>query len=623
MELAETTGETDLARVARLNLAAWPRELPRQRVAFPHAQQPRLAAFHPDGTHMVTAGRGSAVQLWNTITHEKVRTYRPGIIKPLYRLTGVTYWTVAISPNGKSIAAGSSEGSITVWNTDSPEPRMSFEAVEGEENVWSVAFAPDGTLWANDGQSGLKQWNIQGSKPKLVRHGRPTSETRAGILQVIAVAPDGQRIYTGDRAGVIREWDAETAVEVRNWDAGGWVQDLAVSPDGKRLAATGPSGIARIIDLNANRVERDINLASAYGNGIAFAPTAPFLLTSDGDGTVRTWHRETGMPIGQPFRFSGEVTKIRFRPGSEEFAVPAGHSVFLCQVPDPPGDLVTAGYGQRVRGLDLSPTGKQVAISDDEGFELFDPFTAKRLQRVDYTFRWPYYRRQDAPLTLRFDPDPKRPRVFRGTRSGLDYLAVPGGHWAKPVAASGLDRIGRIDFLDGGRIVLAADDRLVARWDAELRHRPTVVPIEQVPPGVELRALAARPDGQEVLIAFANRVVFLDPETLKSKRPGWTTGDEILDAKYTPDGTKVLIGRRDNVAELRNAKDGTPAARPMPHGKAVLAVAISPDGKLLLTGSRDGTARFWDAQTGLPIGAPCATSVRSRISSTRRMAITP
>jgi WD40 repeat protein len=604
VELAEATGGTDLARVARLNLAAWPRELPRQRVAFPHAQQPRLAAFHPDGTHMVTAGRGSAVQLWNTSTKRKVRTYRPGIIKPFYRLTGVTYWTVAISPDGKSIAAGSSEGSITVWNTDSPDPRMSFDAVEGEENVWSVAFAPDGTLWANDGQSGLKQWNIQGLKPKLVRHGQPTSETRAGILQVIAVAPDGRRIYSGDRAGAILEWNAEKATELRNWDAGGWVQDLAVSPDGKRIAATGPAGIARIINLDANRVERDIDLASVYGNGIAFAPTAPFLLTSDGDGTVRTWHRESGMPIGQPFRFSGEVTKIRFRPGSEEFAVPAGNSVFLCKIPDPPGDLVTAGYGQRVRGLDIAPTGKQVAISDDEGFELLDPFTARRLQRVDYSFSWPYYRRQDAPLTLRFDPNPKRPRVFRGTRSGLDYLAVPGGHWAKTVAASGLDRIGRIDFLDGGRIVLAADDRLVARWDAEFRHRPTVEPVENMPAGVEVRALAARPDGQEVLIAFANRVVFLDPETLKPRRPGWTTGDEILDTKYTPDGTRVLIGRRDNVAELRNAKDGALAARPMPHGKAVLAVAVSPDGKVLLTGSRDGTARFWDAQTGLPIGAP-------------------
>jgi eukaryotic-like serine/threonine-protein kinase len=66
----------------------------------------------------------------------------------------------------------------------------------------------------------------------------------------------------------------------------------------------------------------------------------------------------------------------------------------------------------------------------------------------------------------------------------------------------------------------------------------------------------------------------------------------------------VLLARRDNMAELRDAATGALAARPLPHGKAVLAVAVSPDGTVLLTGSRDGTARFWDAATGLPLGAP-------------------
>jgi eukaryotic-like serine/threonine-protein kinase len=67
----------------------------------------------------------------------------------------------------------------------------------------------------------------------------------------------------------------------------------------------------------------------------------------------------------------------------------------------------------------------------------------------------------------------------------------------------------------------------------------------------------------------------------------------------------VLIGRRDNVAELLDATKGEPtAARPMPHARAVTAVAVHPGGALLLTGSRDGTARFWDAATGLPLGAP-------------------
>lgn len=613
VELAEATGAHDLARVARVNIASWPRELPRTTQAFPHAQQPRLAAFLPDGQHMVTAGRGSAVHLWHIPTRSRVRTYRPLIQKPLYRFSGITYWTVAASRDGRTIAAGSSDGHITIWNTDSPEPRLTFDALDGnEENVWTVAFAPDGSLWANDGRGGLRRWKVSGPKPVLLAHAVPPGRATA-ILQMLTISRNGSRLYSGDRAGVIREWDAATAVELRTWNAGGWVQDLALSPDDKYVAATGPEGIARVIDLNADRVALDINLASAYGNGIAFAPTAPYIVTSDGDGNVRTWHRDTGMQIGLPIRFLGEVTRIRFRPGSDEFAVPAGNSMYLCSVLDPPYDVVTGGYGRRLRGLDLSPGGDLVAVSDDDGFELFNPFTYLRLQRVDYNFCWPFYRRLEPPLLVRFDPDPRRSRVFRGTRGGLDHLEVPNGQRPRVVPSFRLGRVNQIDFLQGGKEIVAANGSVVARWDTVALRQSAVAPLKDLPAGFEIRALAARPDGGEFLIAFGNRVVFFDPVTLTPVVDrcgwlpwprGWRTGDEILDAKYSPNGATVLIARRDNRAELRDARTGALVIPPLEHGKAVLAVAVSPDGRVLLTASRDGTARFWDAATGLPLGAP-------------------
>jgi WD40 repeat protein len=613
VELAEETGAGDLARVARANIAAWPRELTRGRREFPHSHQPRLTAFHPDGRHMVTAGRGSTVHLWDTKTRTKVRTYRPLIRKPLYRLTGVTYWTVAMSPDGRTIAAGSSDGAITIWDTDAEEPRLGFDALGFDENVWSVVFAPDGTVWANDGRAGLKRWKLTGREAKLVFHAVPRSPDAVAMLQVLAISRDGTRIYSGDRAGILREWDAVAGKELRAWNTGGWIQDLALSPEGTHVAAVGPEGVARVIDLTANRVALEISLASAYGNGIAFAESAPYLLTSDGDGNVRTWHRDTGMQIGLPIRFSGEVTRIRFRPGSDEFAVPAGDAVFLCTVPDPPYDLVSAGYGRRLRGLDISPDGNRVAASDDDGFELFDPLARKRLQRVDYTFSWPHYRLVEPPLTIRFDPDPVRSRVYRGIRGGFDHLAIPYGVGPRFVPSFGIGYVKHIDFLNGGNDVLVADGKVVTRWKAASLRDPIVAPVEPFSAGFEIRALAARLDNREVLVAYSKRVLFLDPDTLRPLPDrtgwlphlrGWAAGDEILDAKYSPDSSRVLIARRDNRAELRDARTGALVIPPLQHRKAVLAVSVSPDGRVLFTASRDGTARFWDAATGLPLGAP-------------------
>src|SRR5262249_24728257 len=119
------------------------------------------------------------------------------------------------------------------------------------------------------------------------------------------------------------------------------------------------------------------------------------------------------------------------------------------------------------------------------------------------------------------------------------------------------------------------------------------------PAGVDLHALALRPDKKELLVGYGNQIIFLKPETLARARPGWTTDNEILDAQYTPDGQNVFIGRSNNVAELRKASDGSLVGQSMTHERAVVSVAVSPDGTMLLTGSRDQTARFWDAATGL------------------------
>ena len=379
-------------------------------------------------------------------TSAKVRTYKPLIQKALFRITGVTYWTVAFSPDGRTIAAGSSDGQITVWNTDSPEPRLGFDALDVDENVWAVAFAPDGTLWANDGRDGLKRWSISGQKPKLIarafhRRALPRAYCRCwqfpgtGSDSIAAIAP-------GQSAN-------GTEARLRSSGAGTQAAGCRISHSHPRKHTSRPPG------PRASRESSIFPRTVSLSTSVLPAPTAtespshsppPTLFTSDGDGNVRTWHRDTGMQIGLPIRFSGEVTKIRFRPNSDEFAVPAGDSIFLCSVPDPPYDVVTAGYGRRLRGLDISPRGDRVAVSDDDGFELFDPFTRRRLQRVDYNFCWPYYRRQEQPLTMRFDPDPSRPRVFRGTRGGFDRLAVPDGVRAQAVPSFRLGHVNRIDL---------------------------------------------------------------------------------------------------------------------------------------------------------------------------------
>ena len=598
VELAQASNAADLERAARVNLAAWTRELPPPRRPFPHTGQPRLAAFLPDGKRMVTAGREGELFLWNLATGEKLRTYKPApILVPFLIDPTKTYWTVAVSPDGSTIAAGASDGRVVLWNVDASEHRLAFDTVSSNKEVWSVAYAPDGTLWVADGD-GVARWDLT-AKPKP----KPVARLNAGaIVNVLVLSPDGKRVYTGDRVGLVREFEAQKNTLVRERQVGNWVQDLAMSPDGTRLAGTGPDGFARVFDLTGERATVEIPLAGANGNGIAFAPKRPFVLTSDGDGNVRFWHQDTGHTIGIPMRFLGEVTRMRFRPDSDEFAVPAGDTVYVCGVPDPPSDLIYTGRGTRIRGLDFSPDGERIAVAAEEAFEVFDT-AGHSVQRLAH-FR-PKFPRMSSPLFARFDPDPARSRVFRGTRNGLDWIAVPNGEVAEEVPLLFPARITRIEFLPGAAGMFVMDAALLTRYDPSNLKRIKGTRPAGAGTGVpDLQACAVRPDGGEVLVTYGDRVVFLDPTTLQPARPGWTAGYAIADAVYTPDGRGVLIGRRDNVAELLDAKTGARLIRAMPHTRGVTAVSVSPDGKIFLTGCRDGTGRFWDAGSGYPLGAP-------------------
>ncbi|MBM3983868.1 MAG: WD40 repeat domain-containing protein, partial [Planctomycetes bacterium] len=427
--------------------------------------------------------------------------------------------------------------------------------------------------------------------------GAPPPPDTGDVLQAVALSPDGTRAYTGDRHGVVREWDTARGVDLRARAFRGWLIDVALSADGARLAATGPDGSVWVLDARTFDVVLELNLAGAYGNGVAFAPKRPYLMASDGDGNVRCWHRDTGQPVGVPLRLGGAVTYPRFRPNSDQFAVGAGSTVHLCELPDPSGDVLSVGgTGGRVRGLCFAPDGRRLAVTDELTFDLFDPRSGARLHSVPDLAH--------AALSMCHDADPARPGVFRGHREGFNRLAIPNGREAVKVPTSQpLGRVYRIESLPGGLYVMGSS--VVVRYDpVALVPRAARQPAAVLPSGVTLGAMAVRPDAGEVFVSFANRAFVLKGDTLEPLR-AWDVGDEVLDARYTPDGKSVLVGRRDSVAELLDAATGTPTpVPPMPHARAVVAVAVSPDGALFLTGSRDGTARFWDAKTGLPMGGP-------------------
>ncbi|KAI0052957.1 WD40 repeat-like protein [Auriscalpium vulgare] len=79
----------------------------------------------------------------------------------------------------------------------------------------------------------------------------------------------------------------------------------------------------------------------------------------------------------------------------------------------------------------------------------------------------------------------------------------------------------------------------------------------------------------------------------------------VLAVAFSPDGTRVVSGSRDETIRIWDARSGEAVSGPFTgHTSSVWSVAFSPDGTHIVSGSGDGTIRIWDCRTGETVVGP-------------------
>ena len=69
---------------------------------------------------------------------------------------------MVFSPDGHTLAAGSQDSMIRLWNVTNPAHATPVgQPLTGPTGVWSVTFSPDGhTLAAGSDDSTIRLWNV-------------------------------------------------------------------------------------------------------------------------------------------------------------------------------------------------------------------------------------------------------------------------------------------------------------------------------------------------------------------------------------------------------------------------------------------------------------------------------
>jgi hypothetical protein len=215
--------------------------------------------FSPDGKRLATGGEGDGAV--------KLREYASGRLRAtLSGVPGDdVVFALAFSPDGRVLAAAtldmqtepsldlrvvrSGNGTtLTLWDTTAePGPRPIRRVERITEIVWTVAFSPDGrTLAAGTSEGRLRTWGVAtGEEHPPIRAHRKT-------VHGVAYSPDGKTIATGSLDKTVCLWDASTGALLATFRGHtNAVKCVAFSPDGRTIASGSWDDTARLWDASA------------------------------------------------------------------------------------------------------------------------------------------------------------------------------------------------------------------------------------------------------------------------------------------------------------------------------------------------------------------------------------
>lgn len=146
---------------------------------------------------------------------------------------------------------------------------------------------------------------------------------------MLAFSPDGRRLASGSRQGVVRLWQsgrpiAPAAPRLRH---SGAVTALAFSADGRRLVSASSDASLRLWDGVSGQplVAHALIGHRSRINAVAFSPDGHQLVSGSADRTLRLWDTQTGKTIGPPLQgHTHAVRTVAFSPDGRRLASGSG-----------------------------------------------------------------------------------------------------------------------------------------------------------------------------------------------------------------------------------------------------------------------------------------------------------
>ncbi len=529
-------------------------------VGGPASAQVFAVALSPDGRLLAAGGTNQQVGVWRLASPA-----HPTQIATLGRLAGTVYG-LSFSADGRQLAAVDAGRTIDLWSVsgeDRLQPATAL-AAPPDASLHAVQFDPTGHLLAAAGANGqIVVWNQTGldALPAV------TSAPGGVALTALSFSPDGRTLAAGGEGKPVYLWTLHdggppTAIAPLHGFSI-WVDSLAFSPDGRYLAAGGSDNSLRI--WSASTWTPLAKLAHpAPVTGEVFAPHGTQLLSIDSTGTLRVW----SFPPPSTWLAPGNIFGVDYANNGNELAVISGGHAGNAQLwrttnPSDPTLIANvaapASFGAVAGAGALTDNGKLLAVANARA----------QVQLIDVT----------NPLT----PQP-----------------------VGPVLTGATPHIEQMSFDPTGRLLAAGDDAgQIKLWNTADPAHPVAEPTLRLSgPAQIMLGVAFSPNGQLLASASTNGHVLLWNVAAPSHPTLTATlgrfNGYAYTVAFTPDGHTLIAGGGDRTVRLWNISNPTRPQALVPPltgpTSSLYDVAVSPDGSLAAAAATDGSLWLWNIQ---------------------------
>jgi len=259
----------------------------------------RSVCFSPDGKYLATGAEDKQIRIWD-IAKKRIRNIFSGHQQEIYSLD--------FSSDGRFIVSGSGDKTVRIWEfnaTPSAEVPYTTTALEvlmipdpdsrnKDAGVTSVAISPDGTLVAAGSlDTSVCIWDVATGQlvKRLTGHG--------DSVYSVAFTRDGRGLVSGSLDRTLKYWDVSRVGSgegdcLMNFTGHkDYVLSVAVSHDGQWVVSGSKDRGVQFWDARTAVVQCMLQGHKNSVISVDLSPTGNVLATGSGDWQARIWSYET------------------------------------------------------------------------------------------------------------------------------------------------------------------------------------------------------------------------------------------------------------------------------------------------------------------------------------------